>query len=118
MANHTITGHNDIKLEFTRRGQSARSYRAVVGYAAPYAVFVHENVHARHPVGQAKFLETAAREGVRPMARIVDKVMKRKGGRLYDAILETAQFLLAESNKLVPVKTGFLRDSGFARVAS
>lgn len=29
----------------------------VVGYQADYAIFVHENVEAHHPVGEAKFLE-------------------------------------------------------------
>jgi len=29
------------------------------GPAAPYAVYVHENLTAHHPVGQAKFLERA-----------------------------------------------------------
>jgi hypothetical protein len=32
---------------------------SVGGPAAPYAVYVHENLEARHPVGQAKFLEGA-----------------------------------------------------------
>jgi len=32
---------------------------AVGGPAAPYAIYVHENLMAHHPVGQAKFLESA-----------------------------------------------------------
>lgn len=35
----------------------------VGGPAAPYAVFVHENMAAHHEVGQAKFLESAILEG-------------------------------------------------------
>lgn len=31
-------------------------------YRCPYAVYVHENINATHPFGQAKFLETAAQE--------------------------------------------------------
>lgn len=31
-------------------------------YECPYAMYVHENVNAEHPFGQAKFLETAAQE--------------------------------------------------------
>lgn len=34
----------------------------VGGPAAPYAWVVHENLKARHPVGQAKFLETAVQQ--------------------------------------------------------
>lgn len=30
-----------------------------VGFSADYAVFVHEDMEARHAVGQAKFLESA-----------------------------------------------------------
>ena len=30
-----------------------------VGYTADYAPYVHENLEARHPVGEAKFLERA-----------------------------------------------------------
>lgn len=30
------------------------------GAAAPYALIVHENLQAHHPVGQAKYLEVAA----------------------------------------------------------
>ena len=32
---------------------------AGVGYTANYAVYVHEDLNARHTVGQAKFLESA-----------------------------------------------------------
>lgn len=33
-----------------------------VGYTAEYAPAVHENLEARHPIGEAKFLERAARD--------------------------------------------------------
>lgn len=32
------------------------------GESAPYAVFVHENLEAFHPVGQAKFMESVINE--------------------------------------------------------
>jgi hypothetical protein len=35
---------------------------AVGGPAAPYALYVHENLEAFHPVGQAKFLESTLTE--------------------------------------------------------
>jgi len=31
----------------------------VIAYTAPYATFVHEDLIARHPQGEAKFLEKA-----------------------------------------------------------
>lgn len=37
---------------------------SVGGPAAPYAVAVHEKVEVRHPVGQAKFLESAVLESI------------------------------------------------------
>lgn len=48
---------------------------AVGGPAAPYALYVHEDLEAHHDVGGPKFLETAAREAAdgltaRVMARV------------------------------------------------
>lgn len=34
----------------------------IIGFYAPYAVYVHENMNCRHRVGQAKFLENAVQE--------------------------------------------------------
>lgn len=34
------------------------------GPDAPYAIYVHENLEAHHPVGQAKFLESVINESV------------------------------------------------------
>lgn len=48
-----------------------------VGFQAAYAVFVHENKNARHPVGQAKFLERPAREKVGEMADIITAEARR-----------------------------------------
>lgn len=48
------------------------------GAAASYAIFVHERTNARHPVGEAKFLENAVIEGKDKyggqLASIVSKV--------------------------------------------
>lgn len=43
------------------------------GPAAPYAVYVHENLEAFHRVGQAKFLESAVNEAVPGMAERIAK---------------------------------------------
>lgn len=47
----------------------------VGGSAAPYALYVHENLDADHPVGQAKFLESTINES-RPFfaARIAKRI--------------------------------------------
>jgi hypothetical protein len=45
------------------------------GPAAPYAVFVHEDLNALHPIGQAKFLESTLNESAPYMAgRIARRV--------------------------------------------
>lgn len=40
----------------------------VGGPAAPYAVYVHEDLEADHKVGQAKFLESTLKESSKSMA--------------------------------------------------
>jgi len=48
----------------------------VGGVAAPYAVFVHEDLDAYHEVGQAKFLESTLLESRPYMAERVAKRVK------------------------------------------
>jgi hypothetical protein len=90
--------------------------RAKVGYSAPYAVFVHENLEIHHPNGQAKFLEQPFRELEAQLRAMISELVKKRGLTWQRASLMAAQYLLRESQKLVPVRTGYLRDSGFARV--
>lgn len=45
------------------------------GPAAPYAVYVHENLEAFHKVGQAKFLESTLNESLPHLAQRVAKRM-------------------------------------------
>lgn len=52
-----------------------------VGYSQSYAVWVHENVTAHHPVGQAKFLEQPARALRGELGRIVALEMKAKSNQ-------------------------------------
>lgn len=87
-----------------------------VTYSAPYAVFVHEDLTARHPHGgSAKFLETPARQHRDQMARIISGALVR-GRTLDQALLEAGQFLLARSQEIVPVDTGLLKASGSVRI--
>lgn len=45
------------------------------GPAAPYAIYVHENLEAIHPHGEAKFLESTLLESAPHMAnRIVNRI--------------------------------------------
>ena len=58
---------------FTRNiGGSGFAADIVVGYVADYAVYVHEDLQARHKPGkQAKYLERPAREKKGEMIRII-----------------------------------------------
>lgn len=89
---------------------------AQVGYAAPYAMYVHENLSMPHPRGgQAKFLEQPARMYAPQIAALV-KADLAAGRTLDEAVLSGGKYLLAQSRKLVPVLTGQLKNSGFVRV--
>jgi len=48
----------------------------LVGFNAAYAVFVHENLEAKHPTGQAKFLESALRDNRDAILRIIQERAK------------------------------------------
>ena len=87
---------------------------AAVEYQAPYAVYVHENLTARHPNGQAKFLEQPARQ---MRAQLLAMVRRRvaKDRNLEAGVNEAAHALLDASQQLVPVLTGKLKRSGRVR---
>lgn len=55
--------------EPTIQGNTIEVRIGVGGPAAPYALYVHENLSARHGVGQAKFLESAVLEAMPTLAR-------------------------------------------------
>ena len=44
-----------------------------VGFTQHYAIYVHEDPNAHHPVGKYKYLEDPAREGQEEMTEIVKK---------------------------------------------
>jgi hypothetical protein len=105
---------------------SALSLRSVriatvnVGYNADYAVYVHENLEARHIVGQAKYLERPSRE-LRTQLRaiIITSLLAPAQPWGWDvglALKKAGDYLLDQSKKIVPVQSGTLRDSGFSIV--
>lgn len=56
----------------TRLEGDGLSSEAIVSYGAEYAIYVHENLEARHKPGkQAKFLETPLREKQKELAAII-----------------------------------------------
>jgi hypothetical protein len=121
-----MVGFNSLISKLGARQRSAaRAMRKTVrvGYSAPYALRIHEDLEIDHEAhgcgGQAKFLEQPARMYRKVMASIVrNSVVGRTGpGDLEAAIvrgfLAAGLFLKKESQELVPVQTGFLRDSAF-----
>ena len=96
-------------------GKEASGVSVLVGYTQAYALFVHENLEAHHPVGQAKFLEQPAREHRPTMAAIVKDALKR-GVPPAKALVMAGLFLQARSQELCPVDTGALKASAFTRL--
>lgn len=86
-----------------------------VGYAAPYAIYVHEDLYAHHKVGQAKFLEQPVRQYRNDMKDAAKRLMQ-EGKNLKQTLTEIGRILLRESKKLVPVDRGYLKKSGFIEV--
>jgi hypothetical protein len=86
-----------------------------VGFNAPYALIVHEDLTAHHTNGVAKFLEIPLRQNRAKYAAIVTRMIKNHRS-WQEALLAGGQALLVDSQSLCPVDTGFLRDSGYAMV--
>lgn len=98
-----------------------------VGYRAPYAIYVHENMEIDHPVhvgrdgtvrncgGQAKFLEIPAREMIPRIKDEMARMQKNKKGLRF-MVQTMLDRLLRASQRLVPVDTGVLKRSGFTRL--
>jgi hypothetical protein len=56
---------------------AGESFKSIVDYTADYAIAVHENLNARHPTGQAKFLRDALILDVKPkFEKILAKYIK------------------------------------------
>jgi len=99
----------------------------MVGYRAPYAIYVHENMEIDHPIhedghgstrdckGEAKFLEKPAREMLPQIPSMLVKLKQQKKGLKF-SIRTVCERLLARSQKRVPVLSGRLKKSGFVRL--
>ena len=107
-----ITGMDKLESALNTESKKHKNETVVVGYTANYAVFVHENLEARHNNGQAKFLEQPAK--TLPLGKIIHEVIK-KGGTILQGLLTAGMRLQRESQKLVPVDTGNLKASAFTR---
>lgn len=108
------------KLTAILRAKAAKALKdnaasVSVGYTQSYAIFVHENLAATHPVGQAKFLEQPARLLSRELGAMVVKGLKAKW-TMATSLTVAGMRLQRESQKLCPVDTGALKASAFTRL--
>ncbi len=75
----SLRASHTVKVE--RQWRDVVGIIGVGGSAAPYAVYVHEDLHKHHPVGQAKFLEQTLREEAMFLAqRIAARIDFSRGG--------------------------------------
>ena len=98
------------QLEVTYRQRFKGSVQ--VGFTQNYALFVHENLEANHPVGQAKYLEQPARELRKTISNDITRAMKG-GATLKDALLMAGLRLQRAAQELTPVDTSALKASAF-----
>ncbi len=113
-----IENLNKIKQALEKRAakySKENNPSVLVGYTQQYAIYVHENLEAFHPVGQAKFLEYPAKLLKEELGHIVQDNLK-KGRTISQALLIAGLRLQRESQKLVPVDTGALKGSAFTRL--
>lgn len=104
---HLVSRLNALK----KRADGANAI-VQVGFTQRYAVYVHENLDAYHPVGQAKFLEEPARTFQPEIARVVNEVYK-KTGSMRQALLIGGLFLQRKAQERTPVDTSALRASAY-----
>lgn len=104
----------DLRWRSKRKGRRRSTFK--IGYTAPYAIHVHENLQAHHNVGQAKFLEEPMRRLQSELVRIVADTLRQPDGTMEQALINAGNFLLAASQPLVPVDTGYLKSSGFVEL--
>lgn len=67
-----VTGHLQ-GFTHTEPIESSAGPGIEIGFDAIYAVFVHERTELHHPVGQAKFLETALKKNAKRVLEIIRK---------------------------------------------
>ena len=74
-----LRGSAHVKLPETKQGKTS----VTLAYGTDYAVYVHEILTNMHPIGRAKFLESAVKEGMDGMVdRIKKRVLDRIGRRV------------------------------------
>lgn len=75
-APHPGNLRNSIHVEEPERNGRMISVTIATGVQAPYAIYVHENPDAFHPIGQWKFMESVLNESRPHMAARIAKRVK------------------------------------------
>ena len=115
-----VEGLKSLKANIAKRlrkataGTKLGKASVVVGYTQQYAIYVHENLEAIHPIGNAKFLERPFRELEPKAAGIISQAI-HNGASLPDALMLLGLRLQRESQEQVPIDTGALKGSAFTR---
>lgn len=72
--------YGDLRSSQTVVPATESDLESAVASDLDYAVPVHENLTARHPIGQAKFLESASIESADEVHQLVAAAIRRKLG--------------------------------------
>ena len=125
-------GLSQLQAQLTKYGNAARKNtvrRVIVGFSAPYAAAVHENVEMVlqgeprpsgigvywGPHGEAKFLEKPARRLKKQIGRRIAQVTKSTHS-VTRGMYSGGVLLRDAAKALVPVEYGELRDSAYVVV--
>lgn len=82
------------------------------GPAAPYALYVHENLDAAHPRGgTAQFVTRPLSDALPHLAAAIAADVQH-GATLAQALREEAEIVMTAMKATTPVETGALRESG------
>lgn len=107
-----LVGQLQQRVAKARRDDGAA---ASVGYTQSYALYVHEDLQARHPHGKARYLIDPARRLIQEVSDIVSRLLAA-GRPMAQALLVGALRIQRESQREVPVDTGALKSSAFTRL--
>lgn len=100
----------DKLRKYCKDHKAADKVIIVVGFSQDYALEVHERTDIKHRVGQAKYLEEAARvseQDVRNLAR------QAPTEHLADNLLKAGLLIQRMAQELTPVDTSALKSSAF-----
>ncbi len=114
-----ILGLKKLNRTLGKLAKEARAANVTVqtGFSQRYAVWVHEDLEANHPVGQAKFLEQPARELRSELGQIIVQVWN-KTHNMEKALILAGIRLQREAQLRVPRDTTALRASAYTAVDS